>query len=298
MSRWTRRELLRTTAASAAVAVPAVAPARQHRQFRLTLAARFDRRRAGDVRRRRGHRRRSADGVRPRCRGRQRLDPSRDRGDRRQRSASRRQDRPRQVRRQEGLKELAMSSHREAPEISKDPVADSTDTYAFVSTNPAEAGTVTLITNYIPARGSRRRPELLRVRRRRAVPHQRRQQRRRLARRDVRVHVPDRVAQAQLPLQHRADRGARQRQLEPPPVRQRHRGARHQPHGARRAAAAAAVQHRAAFDAQLRRPRRPRRPTTSATGSASSPASASTVSTSTSGRCSTSAPCGRSRTST
>jgi hypothetical protein len=43
-----------------------------------------------------------------------------------------------------------MSSHREAPEISKDPAADSTDTYAFVSTNPAEAGTVTLITNYIP----------------------------------------------------------------------------------------------------------------------------------------------------
>ena len=43
-----------------------------------------------------------------------------------------------------------MSSHREAPEISKDPVADSTDTYAFVSPNPAEAGTVTLITNYIP----------------------------------------------------------------------------------------------------------------------------------------------------
>jgi hypothetical protein len=26
-----------------------------------------------------------------------------------------------------------MSSHREAPEISKDPVADNTDTYAFVS---------------------------------------------------------------------------------------------------------------------------------------------------------------------
>ena len=43
-----------------------------------------------------------------------------------------------------------MSSHREAPEISKDPVADSTDTYAFVSPNPAEAGTVTLITNYLP----------------------------------------------------------------------------------------------------------------------------------------------------
>jgi hypothetical protein len=41
-----------------------------------------------------------------------------------------------------------MSSHREAPEISKDPVADSTDTYAFVS--PDRPDTVTLITNYIP----------------------------------------------------------------------------------------------------------------------------------------------------
>jgi hypothetical protein len=41
-----------------------------------------------------------------------------------------------------------MSSHREAPEISKDPVADGTDTYAFVS--PDEPDTVTLIANYIP----------------------------------------------------------------------------------------------------------------------------------------------------
>jgi Domain of unknown function (DUF4331) len=41
-----------------------------------------------------------------------------------------------------------MSSHREAPEISKDPVADSTDVYAFVS--PDRPGTVTLIANYIP----------------------------------------------------------------------------------------------------------------------------------------------------
>ncbi len=44
-----------------------------------------------------------------------------------------------------------MSSHREAPEISKDPVADSTDVYAFVS--PDDPGTVTLITNYIPLEG-------------------------------------------------------------------------------------------------------------------------------------------------
>ena len=41
-----------------------------------------------------------------------------------------------------------MSSHREAPEISKDPVADSTDLYAFMS--PDAPGTVTLIANYIP----------------------------------------------------------------------------------------------------------------------------------------------------
>jgi len=44
-----------------------------------------------------------------------------------------------------------MSSHREAPEISKDPVADSTDVYAFVS--PDQPGTVTLIANYIPLQG-------------------------------------------------------------------------------------------------------------------------------------------------
>ena len=41
-----------------------------------------------------------------------------------------------------------MSSHREAPEISKDPVADSTDVYAFVS--PDKPSTVTIIANYIP----------------------------------------------------------------------------------------------------------------------------------------------------
>ena len=44
-----------------------------------------------------------------------------------------------------------MSSHREAPEISKDPVADSTDVYAFVS--PDRPDTVTLITNYVPLQG-------------------------------------------------------------------------------------------------------------------------------------------------
>ena len=41
-----------------------------------------------------------------------------------------------------------MSSHREAPEISKDPVADSTDLYAFVS--PDQPDNVTIIANYVP----------------------------------------------------------------------------------------------------------------------------------------------------
>jgi hypothetical protein len=41
-----------------------------------------------------------------------------------------------------------MSSHREAPEIAKDPVADSTDLYCFVS--PDRKDTVTMIANYVP----------------------------------------------------------------------------------------------------------------------------------------------------
>jgi hypothetical protein len=41
-----------------------------------------------------------------------------------------------------------MSSHREAPEVSQDPVVDSTDLYAFIS--PDDPGTVTMIANYIP----------------------------------------------------------------------------------------------------------------------------------------------------
>jgi hypothetical protein len=44
-----------------------------------------------------------------------------------------------------------MSSHREAPEISKDQVADSSDLYAFVS--PDSPDSVTLIANYVPLQG-------------------------------------------------------------------------------------------------------------------------------------------------
>ena len=41
-----------------------------------------------------------------------------------------------------------MSSHREAPEISKDPVADNADVYAFVSADKPD--TVTIISNFVP----------------------------------------------------------------------------------------------------------------------------------------------------
>src|SRR5256885_8698664 len=44
-----------------------------------------------------------------------------------------------------------MSSHREAPAISKDPVADSTDLYAFV--DPADTSKVMLLANFIPLEG-------------------------------------------------------------------------------------------------------------------------------------------------
>ena len=44
-----------------------------------------------------------------------------------------------------------MSSHREAPAIAKDPVADNTDVYAFVS--PDKPDTVTILANYIPLQG-------------------------------------------------------------------------------------------------------------------------------------------------
>src|ERR1700756_2998217 len=44
-----------------------------------------------------------------------------------------------------------MSSHREAPEISKDPVADNADVYAFVS--PDRPDTVTMLSNFVPLQG-------------------------------------------------------------------------------------------------------------------------------------------------
>src|SRR3954468_10417697 len=52
------------------------------------------------------------------------------------------------------------SSHREAPLISQDPVADATDLYAFVS--PDNPDTVTLIANYIPLEEPAGGPDLAR----------------------------------------------------------------------------------------------------------------------------------------
>jgi hypothetical protein len=46
------------------------------------------------------------------------------------------------------LQNVMASSHREAPLIANDPLADNTDLYAFIS--PDEPGTVTIIANYVP----------------------------------------------------------------------------------------------------------------------------------------------------
>src|SRR5207237_9116158 len=49
-----------------------------------------------------------------------------------------------------------MSSHREAPAISKDPVADNTDLYAFV--DPADTAKVTVLAHFIPLEEPARGP--------------------------------------------------------------------------------------------------------------------------------------------
>ena len=70
-----------------------------------------------------------------------------------------------------------MSSHREAPAISRDPVADNTDSVRVRLTRRPRHGHDHL---QLPAaRGAVRRSELLRVRPRRPLPHQHRQRRRR-----------------------------------------------------------------------------------------------------------------------
>ena len=67
------------------------------------------------------------------------------------------------------------SSHREAPLLAQDPMADNSDTYAFVS--PDAPDTVTLIANFIPFQEARWRTELLFVRSQRGLRDPRRKQR-------------------------------------------------------------------------------------------------------------------------
>ena len=109
-----------------------------------------------------------------------------------------------------------MSSHREAPEISKDPVADSTDVYAFVS--PDKPDTVTLIANYIPLQGPAGGPNFYEfgddVLYEIHVDNNGDGQRGHL----LPVPFHHRGAQpGHLPVQHGPDRGAEQPELEPPP---------------------------------------------------------------------------------
>ncbi len=54
---------------------------------------------------------------------------------------------------------LMSSSHREAPMIADDPLADNTDVYAFRS--PTHPGNICIIANYIPGQLPFRRTELL-----------------------------------------------------------------------------------------------------------------------------------------
>ena len=150
-----------------------------------------------------------------------------------------------------------MSSHREAPGISKDPVADSTDLYAF--TSPDHPDTVTLIANYIPLEGPDGGPNFYNfgddvlyeivvtnggsVARRDHLP----------------VQVHHRVHQSEhVPLQHRADHQPDQLELERPPVLLGDADQERPRRGARQQARVPAGQRRRPLDAELRRARRRR----------------------------------------
>ena len=193
-----------------------------------------------------------------------------------------------------------MSSHREAPEIAKDPVADSTDLYAFVSPDAPEHRHAHR--QLRPARGSGRRPELLRVRRRRAVRNPDRQRRRRQSRDRLRVRVPER---SRATTTRSCTTPARSDSLDSPNWnrRQFYNGhARRRAHrsrdGARPAPGVPAEQRRSALDARTMRIWRTPPSTRCPAAARCSPASAAKASTSTSARSSTWAPCDPSRTCT
>ena len=104
-----------------------------------------------------------------------------------------------------GGRSQLMSSHREAPEISKDPVADSTDVYAFVS--PDRPDTVTLIANFIPLQKPDGGPNFYEFGDDVLLRDPRLQQGQGHARRDLPVPLRHRDPQPEdVPLQHRPDR--------------------------------------------------------------------------------------------
>ena len=190
-----------------------------------------------------------------------------------------------------------MSSHREAPEISKDPVADNTDTYAFVS--PDRPDTVTIITNYIPLEDPAGGPNFFEFGD--DVLYEINIDNNGDGKPDVTYEFrftttvvnPDSFLYNTGPID-----ALDSPNVQPAPDLHRHRGARppppdDRPRTCRRRRATSACARR-----RTTRPSPTRRSSTSATGSASSPASASTASTSTSARSSTSPRCARSRTST
>ena len=116
-----------------------------------------------------------------------------------------------------------MSSHREAPEISKDPVADGTDVYAFVS--PDRPDTVTLIANFIPLQKPDGGPNFYEFGD--DVLYEIHVANRGTGRagHDLPVPVPHQdPEQEDVPLQHRADQRHRGPDLEPAAVLQRDQG--------------------------------------------------------------------------
>ena len=112
---------------------------------------------------------------------------------------------------------VTASSHREAPLISQDPLADNTDLYAFVS--PTTPDKVTIIANFIPLEAPYGGPNFYKFDDNVALRDQDRQQRRRARGRDVPVPVQDDRSQPEhVPLQHRPHHLARFAELERAPV--------------------------------------------------------------------------------
>ena len=187
-----------------------------------------------------------------------------------------------------------MSSHREAPEISKDPVADSADLYAFVS--PDNPSTVTIIANYVPLQQPAGGPNFYEFGD--DVLYEIHIDNDNDAESDITYQFKfttraDRHwRQRPVPLQHRADQAPERHDVEPQAVLfgDPRRQARHPPAWRRTWRARRATSARTRSRSTRRSPQR--RSTRSARAASSSRVSARTASTSTSARSSTSATSG------